>query len=164
MRSWLLKGKLKFHLRRWFPVINVGSVFERKRHCLGVIKKSNLLVVNSVAFMVWCMYEVKIEGKVSWQCGLAPAVNLLQSQMAGPWWLGCDGLALIVQGNPCLWVSEAVRLGRALAAPPLSAAAALAQESYIWAGGIITVHTAHCDCLSKLFLYSPGWGKSYVIG
>lgn len=53
------------------------------------------------------MEEAEVENKCGWQCGLAPAVNLPQSQMAGPWSLGCDGLALIAGGNPCLWVSEA---------------------------------------------------------
>lgn len=53
------------------------------------------------------MAKAEVENKRGWQCGLAPAVNLPQSQMAGPWSLGCDGLALIARGNPCLWVSEA---------------------------------------------------------
>lgn len=61
-------------------------------------------VCMCVCFICMCTEEAEMENKRGWQCGLAPAVNLPQSQMAGPWSLGCDGLALIAGGNPCLWV------------------------------------------------------------
>lgn len=77
--------------------------WERKRAMAGR-EFCKLLAVNARVFICMCMEEAMMENKRGWQCGLAPAVNLPQSQMAGPWSLGCDGLALIAGGNPCLWV------------------------------------------------------------
>lgn len=100
------KGKVKLH---WSPpslARNICFVL-CKRERDRVREKGRLLVFSSCGGVDLCKEEAEMENKRGWQCGLAPAVNLPQSQMAGPWSLGCDGLALNAGGNPCLWAEEA---------------------------------------------------------
>lgn len=61
----------------------------------------------SIGGVCVCVWRRQRWRKYVADSGLAPAVNLPQSQMAAPWSLDCDGLALSAGGNPCLWTQEA---------------------------------------------------------
>lgn len=77
-------GKRWFHQVYWMVCVRVYSSIWHYMALYG---------------SMW-QYMAVIENKCGWCCGLASAVNLSRSQMADPWLLACDRLALNAGGNP----------------------------------------------------------------